>query len=105
MAWIDAIMDGSTAIERIVLAQFTGPGSYIRVYTPSGVYVKDTYNTQYGFSIITKGADRSKEQAAFISSRRMLFQFFPCRSTRKQQAIKKKRDTVEPIKAPIQICL
>jgi hypothetical protein len=50
--WIDFNKDGIQQLNEFVLAQFPDQATFIRVYTPSGTYVKANYNTlNYSISI------------------------------------------------------
>jgi len=50
--WIDANNDGIQQLTEFVLAQFQDQATYIRVYTPSDVYIKASYNTfNYSFTL------------------------------------------------------
>jgi len=49
-AWIDANKDGIQQLTEFVLAQFQDQAQYIKVYTPSNVYIKANYNT-FNYSI------------------------------------------------------
>ncbi len=62
--WIDYNHDGIQELNEFVLAQFPDQAQYIRVYTPTGIYIKCTYNTfNYSVSVTpkaligTKGSD------------------------------------------------
>jgi hypothetical protein len=51
-AWIDYNKDGIQQLNEFVLAQFPDQAQYIRVYTPSGIFVRAAYTTfNYSLSI------------------------------------------------------
>ncbi len=49
--WIDLNHDGIQQLNEFVMAQFAGPGTYIRIYTPTNVFVKANYNT-FNYSVM-----------------------------------------------------
>jgi hypothetical protein len=62
--WIDYNHDGIAQLNEFVLALFPDQATYIRVYTPTDVYVKDEYN-QFNYSVVINPkmiADRIKNK-------------------------------------------
>ncbi|HTR30537.1 MAG TPA: hypothetical protein VMH27_14795, partial [Puia sp.] len=54
-AWIDYNKDGLQQLNEFVLAQFPDQAQYIRVYTPSGIFVRAAYTTfNYSLSFTPK---------------------------------------------------
>jgi hypothetical protein len=73
-AWIDYNHDGIQQLNEFVLAQFPDQAQYIRVYTPTGDYIKANYNTfNFGLSINPKAVIKPKSKGvAGILARAML---------------------------------
>lgn len=60
-AWIDYNKDGLQQLNEFVLAQFPDQAQYIRVYTPTGIFVRAAYTTfNYSLSITPKALFGSK---------------------------------------------
>lgn len=99
-AWIDANKDGIQQLNEFVLAQFSDQAQYIRVYTPTNEYVKDTYNTfNYSFSITPKAVIGPKSSRFHLFLARMLFQS-SLQTTQKQQSTSGIQ--WNPFKSPLQ---
>src|SRR6202020_456694 len=99
-AWIDFNKDGIQQLNEFVLAQFPDQAQYIRVYTPSGVYIKASYNTfNYSLSITPKALVGPKSPHYQLFLARMLFQS-SLQLTQKQQA--SNNIQWDPFKAPLQ---
>jgi hypothetical protein len=99
-AWIDYNKDGIQQLNEFVLAQFPDQAQYIRVYTPSGVYIKASYNTfNYSLSITPKALVGPKSPHYQLFLARMLFQS-SLQLTQKQQA--SNNIQWDPFKAPLQ---
>ena len=98
--WIDVNKDGIQQLSEFVLAQFQDQATYIRVYTPTDVYIKANYNTfNYSFTINPKAKINPAKSTLFekFVSRMMLqssLQF-----TQKQQA--KGFIQLNPFKSPL----
>lgn len=61
--WIDYNKDGIQQLNEFVLAQFPDQATFIRVYTPSGVYIKANYNTfNYSVNINPRALIDTKSQ-------------------------------------------
>lgn len=71
--WIDYNHDGIQQLNEFVLAQFQDQANYIRVFTPTDVYVKANYNTfNYSFTINPKMLPRGKSAFHKLLERTML---------------------------------
>jgi len=99
-AWIDFNHDGIQQLNEFVLAQFPDQAQYIRVYTPSGIFIKAAYTTfNYSFSITPKAAIGPKSSAFHLFLARMILQS-SLQMTQKQQA----QNNIQwnPFKDPVQ---
>jgi hypothetical protein len=99
-AWIDYNKDGIQQLNEFVLAQFADQAQYIRVYTPSGIFIKAAYTTfNYSLSITPKAAIGPKSGAFHLFLARMIFQS-SLQMTQKQQA----QNDIQwnPFKDPVQ---
>jgi hypothetical protein len=99
-AWIDYNKDGIQELNEFVLAQFPDQAQYIRVYTPSGIFIKAAYTTfNYSFSITPKAAIGPKSSAFHLFLARMILQS-SLQMTQKQQA----QNNIQwnPFKDPVQ---
>jgi len=73
--WIDYNHDGIQELNEFVLAQFPDQAQYIRVYTPTGIYIKCTYNTfNYSVSITPKALIGTKSSDFDLFLTRMTLQ-------------------------------
>ena len=74
-AWIDYNHDGIQQLNEFVLAQFPDQAQYIRVYTPSGIFVRAAYTTfNYSLSITPKAFFGPKSSAVPLFLTRMTLQ-------------------------------
>jgi hypothetical protein len=74
-AWIDNNKDGIQQLSEFVLAQFPDQAQYIRVYTPTGIFVRAAYTTfNYSVSITPKATVGPKSSAFHLFLARMTLQ-------------------------------
>ena len=72
-AWIDYNKDGIQQLSEFVLAQFPDQAQYIRVYTPTGIFVRASYTTfNYSLSITPKAALGPKSSRFHLFLGRMM---------------------------------
>ena len=85
-AWIDYNHDGIQQLSEFVLAQFQDQAQYIRVYTPSDVYIKANYNTfNYSLTLNPKALIRNGSKGFAGLLARLMFQS-SMQMNQKQQA-------------------
>jgi hypothetical protein len=85
-AWIDFNKDGIQQLNEFVLAQFPDQAQYIRVYTPSGIFVRAAYTTfNYSLSITPKAFFGPKSANFPLFLTRMILQS-SLQMTQKQMA-------------------
>jgi hypothetical protein len=85
-AWIDYNHDGIQELNEFVLAQFPDQAQYIRVYTPTGIFVRAAYTTfNYSLSITPKAFFGPKSDAVPLFLTRMTLQS-SLQMTQKQEA-------------------
>jgi len=98
-AWIDYNKDGIQQLSEFVLAQFPDQAQYIRVFTPTDVYIKANYNTfNYSFIINPKALFGPKSSSFHLFLARMNLQS-SLQLTQKQQATGVVQ--LNPFKAPL----
>jgi hypothetical protein len=74
-AWIDFNHDGIQQLNEFVLAQFPDQAQYIRVYTPSGIFVRAAYTTfNYSLSVTPKALFGPKSSTFPLFLARMTLQ-------------------------------
>jgi hypothetical protein len=74
-AWIDFNHDGIQQLNEFVPAQFPDQAQYIRVYTPSGIFVRAAYTTlNYSLSITPKALFGPKSSTFPLFLAKMTFQ-------------------------------
>ncbi|HUB59088.1 MAG TPA: hypothetical protein VL978_00215 [Puia sp.] len=74
-AWIDYNHDGIQELNEFVLAQFPDQAQYIRVYTPSGIFVRAAYTTfNYSVSVTPKAFFGPKSSSFPLFLARMVLQ-------------------------------
>ncbi len=85
--WIDANKDGIQQLNEFVPSQFSDQASYIRVYTPTDVYVKANYNTfNYSFTLTPKALINPLKSHGFKSFLARLTLQSSLQLTQKEQA-------------------
>jgi hypothetical protein len=85
-AWIDYNHDGIQQLNEFVLAQFPDQAQYIRVYTPTGIFVRAAYTTfNYSLSITPKAFFGPKNDGIPLFLTRMTLQS-SLQMTQKQEA-------------------
>jgi hypothetical protein len=73
--WIDMNKDGIQQLNEFVLAQFADQANFIRVFTPSNIYIRDNYTTfNYGIRINPRAVINPKSKGLQDFLGRIIFQ-------------------------------
>ncbi len=97
--WIDMNKDGIQQLNEFVLAQFPDQANFIRVFTPSNIYIRDNYTTfNYGIRINPKAVINPKSKGLQDFLGRIIFQS-SLQLNQKQQA--NSLATFNPTKKPL----
>lgn len=81
---LDYNKNGVPDLDEFQPAQFQGQGNYIKVFTPTAIYVK-TFNTQFNTSINLKAPDKWKLKKGFVKFISRFSNQFVFRAARKSQ--------------------